>query len=266
MDRNMSNNTIYLGNKSDLNKGFDIKFSGNENDFSNTSLVSDGKNLTIRDYGFIEKQGLVIFLDALGMKGIWKRFPPIEVVQKWSNVNTVFLSIEEPEVQNLDFSFRALSDTIIITISNIDSLNINLPKIFDLLIKPFLNSIKNKILLRGVITFGPFYWSDKLIIGPAIDEAAEYHNKVNWIGISTSPLLKLNLKIKKNDSLLLYKIPYKEQEKFYDGIVLNWPIYDTNNEYISILMDEESKAEYNSKIKYKNTYTFYNYCKKMSKI
>ena len=130
----MSNNTIYLGNKRDLNKDFDIKVSGNENDFSNTSLVSDGKNLTIRNYGFIEKQGLVIFLDALGMKGIWKRFSPVEVVQKWSNVNTAFLSIEEdPEIQNLDFSFRALSDTIIITISNTNSLNINLYKIFNFL-------------------------------------------------------------------------------------------------------------------------------------
>jgi hypothetical protein len=263
----MTNNTIYLRNKNDLNKDFDIKVSGNENDFSNTPLVSDGKNLTIRNYGFIEKQGLVIFLDALGMKGIWKRFPPIEVVQKWSNVNTAFLSIEEdPEIQNLDFSFRALSDTIIIIISNTNSLNINLYKIFNLLIKPFINSIINKILLRGVITYGTFYWSDKLIIGPAIDEAAEYHNKVNWIGISTSPSLKLNLiEMNRNKSLISYRIPWKEREResYYEGIVLNWPIYDTNNECMSVLLEEESQADSNSKIKYNNTYTFYNYCKKI---
>jgi hypothetical protein len=39
------------------------------------------------------------------MKGIWKRFPPIEVIQKWSKVNHAFLSIEEdPEIQYLDFN------------------------------------------------------------------------------------------------------------------------------------------------------------------
>jgi hypothetical protein len=43
----MTNNTIYLGNKNDLNKDFDIKVSGNENDFSNTPLVSDGISLVL---------------------------------------------------------------------------------------------------------------------------------------------------------------------------------------------------------------------------
>ena len=265
----MSDNTIkfYLGNKSNFENDFNFKVSGYENDPSNTPLVSDGKDLTIRNYGFTEKQGLVIFLDALGMKGIWKRFPPIEVIQKWSKVNHAFLSIEEdPEIQHLDFNFRALSDTIIITISNINSINNNLHKIFDVLIKPFTNSIRNKILLRGVITCGIFYWSDKLIIGPAIDEAAEYHNKVNWIGISTSPSLKLNLnEMNRNKSLISYRIPWKEREResYYEGIVLNWPIYDTNNECMSVLLEEESQADSNSKIKYNNTYTFYNYCKKI---
>jgi hypothetical protein len=79
---------FYLGNQSNFENDFNIKVSGYENDPSNTSLVSDGKDLTIRNYGFREKQGL-IFLDALGMKGIWKRFPPIEVIQKWSKVISI---------------------------------------------------------------------------------------------------------------------------------------------------------------------------------
>ena len=61
---------FYLGNKSNFERDLNIKVSGYENDSSNTPLVSDGKDLTVRNYGFIEKQGLVIFLDALGMKGI----------------------------------------------------------------------------------------------------------------------------------------------------------------------------------------------------
>jgi hypothetical protein len=87
----MSDNTIkfYLGNQSNFKNDFNIKVSGYENDPSNTPLVSDGKDLTIRNYGFTEKQGLVIFLDALDMKGIWKRFPPIEVIQKWSKVISI---------------------------------------------------------------------------------------------------------------------------------------------------------------------------------
>ena len=53
----MSDNTIkfYLGNQSNFENDFNIKVSGYENDPSNTPLVSDGKDVTIRNYGFTEK-------------------------------------------------------------------------------------------------------------------------------------------------------------------------------------------------------------------
>ena len=53
----MSDNTIkfYLGNKSNFENDLNINLSGYENDSSNTPLVSDGKNLTIRNYGFMKK-------------------------------------------------------------------------------------------------------------------------------------------------------------------------------------------------------------------
>ncbi len=43
------------------------------------------------------------------------------------------------------------------------------------------------IYLRGIIPIGQFYESQRAIIGPAIDEAAEWHKKTKWIGVSTAP-------------------------------------------------------------------------------
>jgi hypothetical protein len=58
---------------SDLN----IQMGGQAFDSSNTPITYDGIGWTVRGYNIHSETGLVIFLDVLGMKGIWKILPPI---------------------------------------------------------------------------------------------------------------------------------------------------------------------------------------------
>ena len=45
------------------------------------------------------------------------------------------------------------------------------------------------MLFRGVISYGKYYLSNRLIIGGALDDAAHNHDKLDWIGVSVSPSL-----------------------------------------------------------------------------
>ena len=50
-----------------------------------------------------------------------------------------------------------------------------------------INGILKGVYLRGVISIGKFYQSQNLIIGPAVDEAAEWYTNIEWIGVSAAP-------------------------------------------------------------------------------
>ncbi len=46
----------------------------------------------------------------------------------------------------------------------------------EILIKLFRIAIQHDFLFRGCLSVGTFYRSPNMIIGPAVDEAAEYYN------------------------------------------------------------------------------------------
>jgi len=208
------------------------------------------------------------------MKKIYERLGYDEVTSKWDKIIKFFVSMEEEGINNfsLKVNHRALSDSIIITIPNTNNSSREdmLNNTFYLLLKPFMNSIRIGLLLRGIISYGEFHWSEKLIIGRAVDDAVSLHEKVDWIGISLSPMLEkdLNLNLKDITNSIIYnKIPYKYG--YYPGLVLNWPIYDDGSN-LSILEKEENKVDNSNenedtkkyiKQKYKNTYEFYHFCR-----
>ncbi len=120
----------------------------------------------------------------------------------------------------------------------------------------FVQSIKTRILLCGIVSYGTYYLSERLIIGPAIDDAAEHHAKLNWIGISISPNLSIGVNDISSDGVIHYKnIPHKKS--YYMGFVLNWPNVYSNRECYQILLEENKTADAASKIKYDNTFKFY---------
>jgi hypothetical protein len=101
------------------------------------------------------------------------------------------------------------------------------------LIQPIItNAITRGIYLRGVISIGKFYQSDTAIMGPAVDEAAEWYTAIEWIGVSAAPtahfvlekLVEIGGEVEKEAKKFFvgYGIPTKTNvlEK---GWGVNWP-------------------------------------------
>ena len=96
--------------------GLNVSIGGQALGHSNTPIIDDGIAWGVRGYGLHKENGIVIFLDALGMKGIWERFRPIEVINKWNEVIKSFMQeLKRDSPPNSRYLFRVLSDTIIIT-------------------------------------------------------------------------------------------------------------------------------------------------------
>jgi hypothetical protein len=165
---------------------------------------------------------------------------------------------------NIHPFFRTLSDTIIIAIP-LQPNYASISKTFDLLLTPFIESLKTGMLFRGIVSSGWYFISDRLVIGPAIDDAAGHHAQLKWIGIAMSPTLNLEMpaQLTKSASFVFYQtIPHKQS---YGSFVLNWPNYDDGGKCHFILQRERMEAikekpnDDKIKEKYDNTLRFYDY-------
>jgi hypothetical protein len=138
--------------------------------------------------------GLICIIDVLGTKGIWSREKPEVIVENWKNINKAlcknvetFSKILDNKEEGYQFHFYTFSDSIIITV-NVAEMNslINLCGIVGDL---FSYALEKKILFRGSISMGQFHSDEegKIIIGPAIDDAAEWYNQSDWAGVNLTP-------------------------------------------------------------------------------
>lgn len=200
------------------------------------------------------RKGAVVFIDAVGTKIVWTRSDPKKFIESWERIVNSFrrkaeicntaVDILRDGGYNCDeypeYEVRAFSDTIILHLSY----DINkypeqstwitdhpLNSIGGELISPLYNAIvKEGIYLRGVISFGEFYASDSIIIGPAVEEAAEWYEQSEWFGVSTTPSATYSLEAmnylgkfnKKYNSFIKYDVPIKNDQKLTSYAVL-WP-------------------------------------------
>jgi hypothetical protein len=238
------------------------KIANISNDSFNTPFTFFGGRVRVKGIDFQKKKGFVIFLDALGIKGIWQKEDPEDVINRWNNVLDEFKLLER---QDMNLNVYGFSDTIIITCTTLHNNNFQtLNFICKLLIPCFIKSIENRIFLRGSITYGEFFESTKISIGPAIDECVLLHNNFEWIGLSflfNSYHHSSFLNFDKNVLIYYDNLPYKGPNNRYNSnVCLNWPLYDKNNRCLSILMKEKLKNINESSIylKYNNTILFYN--------
>lgn len=239
----------------------EVRIGGLNQDLSNTPLVDDGIGHIIRGEASHTETGYVIFLDALGMKGIWEHYNFNQVITMWKmSIRSFMDSIERHRSYlNVRPGFRVFSDTIIITIP-IALSNSSIGQVLDLLLEPFISSIKYHMLFRGTISHGQYSISTRLVLGPALAEAASQNGKLNWIGVALTPQLAekaapLRESIGFNPSAIWYdNVPHKELQ-VYRGVVLNWPQYDTDETCFNILNSEYGLST--DKPKYENTFAFY---------
>ncbi len=148
------------------------------------------------------QEGVVVFLDALGVKGIWARAEPENVINSWEEVlRRLNESIRKsPKIGSvgdraecLDYNIAAFSDTVIITLKCLDDPAAHVPLVAKIVSDAFFFALVKGIYFRGVIAIGKFYQSNTLVIGPAIDEAAEWYTQPEWMGVSTAPSASFGL-------------------------------------------------------------------------
>lgn len=147
----------------------------------------------------------------------------------------------------------------------------------------FKEALQRKTLLRGAVSFGDYYESsdldDKVFLGPAVTEAAEWYDRTDWAGIVLTPRTGYILDAEINaDNLNLimpfytkYGIPVKGKE----GLELwsiSWPYHffdgsdktqDKISEYYS-LFSSFSYIPADEVAKYINTHNYFrNYTDKI---
>jgi hypothetical protein len=235
----------------------------------------------------IKHEGVVIFLDVLGTKGIWKRTPE-KTLKKWDifnkGVDAVFRSRVRHPNSYVAKNFRlkinkiSFSDTMIITATTRRRTNKRehlLIGIADILMSLMNSSFDMGIYIRGCISLGNFYIaSHRMIIGPAIDEAAEYYTMAEWVGISAAPsahyaLNKIQEAIQETYHYIRYDIPLKHGVE-RNGWALNWPHFDihSGDTQRHVLKLDQKLAKHNEisvSLKYRNTLDFYRYGLKKTK-
>lgn len=166
-----------------------------------------------------ENYGVVIFLDALGMKGIWKNKDPKDTLEHWNWFVTKaneFLQQYGQETK-IESSMYAFSDTAIITIkkTSVEKLILKAAEICAAIIEV---EMLREIYFRGCISVGKFYEhkDGAIILGPAVDEAAQYYSLPNLIGVYTAPsaysvIERLGDNKEVNRLYIKYDIPLKDK-------------------------------------------------------
>jgi hypothetical protein len=227
------------------------------------------------------KKGVIAFIDVLGVKGLWARTNPKEFMRSWKQVLRLFSASRKAMLKVYGFSgkqtsIRAFSDTIIITFTTKDNPVDYILFMGDLLMFPFFGAIDMGIYLRGVINIGEFEISDTIILGPAIDEAAEWYTKPDWFGISLTPSASFGLEqlidkgVDHSKIFIEYDIPMKTGVENVKSFALNWPHNfvsfikhhgRTENLGRSALLESFSKGQIivETYKKYKNTIAFWDY-------
>lgn len=165
--------------------------------------------------------GIVVMLDALGMRDIWKSKDPETVLRLYKLLTDVAEKkiVEDGRKYGIEFEIRVFSDTVLITgtCGYMEPLLLETPPIINTFT---LLGMVMGFYFRGCIGIGEYFPSEKLVIGPAISEAAEFYDKMEMVGVFVNPSLQNILieKMSNNDEFKKYlNIYYTEYDVPLDG-------------------------------------------------
>jgi hypothetical protein len=179
--------------------------------------------------------GFVAILDVLGFKGIWQDCDPDKVIAHmkvvedgcrslFNSINVITASYGTP----MEFLSAYFSDTIVLAVSFPENLEPNLiDNAFNFI--GICSSVCAEAwalaeparTLRGCVSYGKFMIDHPYIIGPAVDEAATYHESADGAFIwCTDSVLEAYVAKSPNSGKLggsrewwSYKVPLKQAEK-----------------------------------------------------
>ena len=180
-------------------------------------------------------KGYLIFADILGWKGIWKKFSLTE--EKFGVVNrllTIRIKLEnEIKKQNSICSMNLISDTFIIYSKTFEMTFKLSKKLIEL-------CLENNLVIRGAISYGECYNKDTVYVGPAVDEAASWHDVGEEIGIFYTPSARLSIQNNidfKNFHLLKGYIKLKSGK--LETFFINWYDEEKNKDNFYNIMKNE---------------------------
>lgn len=200
----------------------------------NTSKTIDGG----QGEGFTVSKGYVIMLDVLGFREYISKVGMSRFLDFWKELkvkvsHTCDLLENKVDIPLARFATIFMSDTIVICVSSREDLNVLPEKLFPfvslLLDDVFMFSFKQSIFFRGAISFGNIFcdMQESIAMGDALDEAYEWHESTDWIGVITTPSAKYALDrlfIKEpiggffekeiSDNFIQYLPPYKSNINF----------------------------------------------------
>ena len=189
-------------------------------------------------------KGYLIFADILGWKGVWKKFSLIE--EKMGVVNRLLKIRNELENEmkspNSICSMNLISDTFIIYSQSFE-MSKNLSK------KLMTLCLEKELPIRGAISYGECYNRDTVYVGPAVDEAASWHDEGEEIGIFYTPSAKQEIiKNKYNLAEDFIKLKSGEIKTFF----INWYNKETKKKFDE-LFSKIDKSSIKVYLKYLNT-------------
>ena len=175
------------------------------------------------------KEGAVTFLDVLGWKGIWERTDKagdillalIDELNKKSNEVINSKTPTNAEYRGLTTEIKSISDTIAMFSSGnpaaVLEVHAEICKI------AVCRSIEEGIPLRGATCYGHFTTKQNIMIGPAVDEAASWHEAADWIGVILSPSALFRCSSYNDNAIwkVNYDVPAKNYGK-YKTHCINW--------------------------------------------
>lgn len=235
------------------------------------------------------KHGYVMMLDVLGFRDFISKDLGSDFFAIWESIQKSLYDKKEAIEKRLSnqviIDILCLSDTLIVCVSlsnQLDNANID-DRVLIVILPELINSffqkqLNNKVFFRGAISYGEFTFSSEqtIVMGSALDEASEWYEAVDWIGIILTPsaeyavemfLSRLDTEAENKNSILTNfhaypKIPFKEGippvcKYAFCWIDPNMDIDKSRANWVLILkIFSELKHSRSFAMKYKNTLDF----------
>ena len=205
--------------------------------------------------------GAVTFLDVLGWKGIWQQDVSAldtlhglirETINRANDISNDYADINEFRGKQTITNVISISDTIAMFTAGSAK---NAIEIHTQICAWLLGyALKQRIPLRGAISYGQYMRKDNIMLGYAVDEAASWHESTNWIGVILTPSADIRIKNNELKAITEYnQIPFKNSVKHLCKCV-DWS-FDDIDELQEIIY---SKGPHSPEIapKYLNTLAF----------
>ena len=207
------------------------------------------------DMGLKPESGVVVILDALGSKGIWRTADLATVVDKRDEFYSSLIDllrpllkealpgilsaakVEDRHVSDGEWRAQVFSDTIIVTASSRDAFPEDLlfGAYFVSSLALYLGVLTGVALHRGAISVGEFCRGKVSLLGPAVDEAAIWFEQADWMGVLLTPSareaamrLSRRLGYPLDTWFPVAPIPMAHGPRWEDGRAVDWPSFASN--------------------------------------